>query len=116
MRRHLSTPYALLIGALALGGLAAVAHRSAADENAPAESTEPKAVEIDVNRELASHWGTIHDYLTRFITFRGVEETVAEELAFAHVGHLALVPVDSQTQSLLQESGYGGHHPLPRRF
>jgi arsenite-transporting ATPase len=40
-----------------------------------------EAVEIDVNRELASHWGTIHDYLTRFITFRGVEETVAEELA-----------------------------------
>jgi arsenite-transporting ATPase len=38
-------------------------------------------VEIDVNRELASHWGVIHDYLTRFITFRGVEETVAEELA-----------------------------------
>jgi arsenite-transporting ATPase len=40
-----------------------------------------EAVEIDVNRELASHWGVIHDYLTRFITFRGVEETVAEELA-----------------------------------
>jgi arsenite-transporting ATPase len=40
-----------------------------------------EAVEIDVNQELASHWGTIHEYLTRFITFRGVEETVAEELA-----------------------------------
>jgi len=40
-----------------------------------------EAVEVDVNRELASHWGVIHDYLTRFITFRGVEETVAEELA-----------------------------------
>ena len=40
-----------------------------------------EAVEIDVNRELASHWGVIHEYLTRFITFRGVEETVAEELA-----------------------------------
>jgi len=39
------------------------------------------AVEIDVNLELASHWGVIHEYLTRFITFRGVEETVAEELA-----------------------------------
>ncbi len=39
------------------------------------------AVEIDVNRELASHWGVIHDYLTRFMAFRGVEETVAEELA-----------------------------------
>ena len=40
-----------------------------------------EAVEVDVNRELASHWGVIHDYLTRFIAFRGVEETVAEELA-----------------------------------
>ena len=40
-----------------------------------------EAVEIDVNRELASHWGVIHDYLARFIAFRGVEETVAEELA-----------------------------------
>jgi arsenite-transporting ATPase len=39
------------------------------------------AVEVDVNRELSSHWGVIHDYLTRFIAFRGVEETVAEELA-----------------------------------
>ena len=39
------------------------------------------AVEIDVNRELASHWGVIHDYLTRFIAFRGVEETVAEATA-----------------------------------
>jgi arsenite-transporting ATPase len=40
-----------------------------------------EAVEVDVNRELTSHWGVIHDYLTRFIAFRGVEETVAEELA-----------------------------------
>jgi arsenite-transporting ATPase len=39
------------------------------------------AVEIDVNQELASHWGTIHEYLTRFMTFRGVDETVAEEIA-----------------------------------
>ena len=38
-------------------------------------------MEIDVNRELASHWGTIHEYLTRFMTFRGVDETVAEEIA-----------------------------------
>jgi DmsE family decaheme c-type cytochrome len=59
MRRHLSTPYALLIGALALGGLAAVAHRSAADENAPAESTEPKAVEIDVNDCMTCHESTV---------------------------------------------------------
>jgi len=40
-----------------------------------------EATEIDVNRELAQHWGVIHEYLTRFIAFRGVQETVAEELA-----------------------------------
>ena len=39
------------------------------------------AVEVDVNRELETHWGTIHDFLTRFMTFRGVDETVAEEIA-----------------------------------
>ena len=39
------------------------------------------AVEVDVNQELASHWGTIHEYLTRFMTFHGVDETVAEEIA-----------------------------------
>ena len=39
------------------------------------------AVEIDVNQELTSHWGTIHEYLTRFMTFRGIDETVAEEIA-----------------------------------
>jgi arsenite-transporting ATPase len=40
-----------------------------------------EAVEIDVNQELQSHWGVIHEYLTRFMTFKGVEETVAEEMA-----------------------------------
>ena len=40
-----------------------------------------QAVEVDVNRELSSHWGTIHEYLTRFMAFRGVDETVAEEIA-----------------------------------
>jgi arsenite-transporting ATPase len=40
-----------------------------------------EAVEIDVNRELESHWGVIHEYLTRFMTFKGVAETVAEEMA-----------------------------------
>jgi arsenite-transporting ATPase len=39
------------------------------------------AVEVDVGQELESHWGTIHEYLTRFMTFRGIDETVAEELA-----------------------------------
>jgi arsenite-transporting ATPase len=40
-----------------------------------------EAAEVDVNRELESHWGTIHEFLTRFMTFRGVDETVAEEIA-----------------------------------
>jgi arsenite-transporting ATPase len=40
-----------------------------------------QAVEVDVNRELTSHWGTIHQYLTRFMAFRGIDETVAEEIA-----------------------------------
>jgi len=39
------------------------------------------ALEVDVNQELAQHWGVIHEFLTRFMTFRGVEETVAEEMA-----------------------------------
>jgi arsenite-transporting ATPase len=39
------------------------------------------ALEIDVNEELASHWGVIHDWLTRFMTFKGLEEAVAEEMA-----------------------------------
>jgi arsenite-transporting ATPase len=57
----------------------------ALDQRVGADPTEilPRleAVEVDVNRELESHWGVIHDYLARFIAFRGVEETVAEELA-----------------------------------
>jgi arsenite-transporting ATPase len=40
-----------------------------------------EALEIDVNRELQEHWGTIHSFLTRFMTFRGVDDTVAEEMA-----------------------------------
>ena len=39
------------------------------------------AIEIDVQRELASHWGVIHDWMTRFMTVQGVEEAVAEEMA-----------------------------------
>jgi arsenite-transporting ATPase len=39
------------------------------------------ALEIDVNRELASHWGQIQEFLTRFMTFKGVDEAVAEEMA-----------------------------------
>ena len=39
------------------------------------------ALEIDVNRELADHWGVIQDWLTRFMTFQGVSDAVAEEIA-----------------------------------
>jgi len=39
------------------------------------------ALEIDVGRELAQHWGAIHDWLTRFMAFSGVEDAVAEEMA-----------------------------------
>lgn len=39
------------------------------------------AIEIDVNRELGDHWGVIQEWLTRFMTFRGVAESVAEEMA-----------------------------------
>jgi arsenite-transporting ATPase len=40
-----------------------------------------EGLEVDVNHELAHRWGVIHEFLTRFMTFRGVEEAVAEELA-----------------------------------
>ena len=39
------------------------------------------ALEIDVNQELASHWGVIQEWLTRFMAFQGVDEAVAEEMA-----------------------------------
>jgi arsenite-transporting ATPase len=39
------------------------------------------ALEIDVNRELSAHWGLIQDWLTRFMTFQGVDDAVAEEMA-----------------------------------
>ena len=40
-----------------------------------------EGLEVDVNHELADRWGVIHEFLTRFMTFRGVEEAVAEEIA-----------------------------------
>ncbi|HUG54657.1 MAG TPA: ArsA family ATPase [Vicinamibacteria bacterium] len=39
------------------------------------------ALEIDVNRELSTHWGVVQDFITRFMTFQGVSDAVAEELA-----------------------------------
>lgn len=38
-------------------------------------------LEIDVNHELEEHWGVIQDFLTKFMTFQGVGEAVAEEMA-----------------------------------
>jgi arsenite-transporting ATPase len=59
--------------------------RDALDQELGPDPTEVRprlhAVEVDVNNELESHWGTIHEFLTRFMTFRGVDETVAEEIA-----------------------------------
>jgi len=39
------------------------------------------AVEIDARREIARHWGRIHDYLVALFRHQGIEEVVAEELA-----------------------------------
>jgi arsenite-transporting ATPase len=40
-----------------------------------------EALEVDVNRELTSHWGVIHEWMTKFMTVRGVADAVAEEMA-----------------------------------
>ena len=56
------------------------------------------ALEIDVNRELASHWGVIQEWLTRFMTFQGVDEAVAEEMA--------ILPGMEELFSLLKVKGY----------
>jgi arsenite-transporting ATPase len=57
-----------------------------------------EAILVDVNEELASHWGVIHDYLTRFMTFKGMEEAVAEEMA--------ILPGMEELFSLLKVKGY----------
>lgn len=56
------------------------------------------ALEIDVNRELESHWGVIHEWLTKFMTFRGVADAVAEEMA--------ILPGMEELFSLLRVKGY----------
>src|SRR5258708_29267733 len=38
------------------------------------------ALEIDVNRELSAHWGVVHDFITRFMTFQGLNDVAAGEL------------------------------------
>jgi arsenite/tail-anchored protein-transporting ATPase len=56
------------------------------------------ALEVDVNRELAQHWGVIHEWLTRFMTFKGVADAVAEELA--------ILPGMEELFSLLRVKSY----------
>ena len=57
-----------------------------------------EALEIDVNRELSSHWGVIQEFLTRFMTFKGVDEAVAEEMA--------ILPGMEELFSLLKVKGF----------
>jgi len=56
------------------------------------------ALEIDVGVELQSHWGVIHDWLTRFMTFKGVNDAVAEEMA--------ILPGMEELFSLLKVKSY----------
>lgn len=56
------------------------------------------AVEIDVNEELARRWGTIHEWLAKFMAFRGIEDVVAEEMA--------ILPGMEELFSLLQVSTF----------
>jgi arsenite-transporting ATPase len=56
------------------------------------------ALEVDVNRELSDHWGVIHEWLTRFMTFQGVEDAVAEEMA--------ILPGMEELFSLLKVKAY----------
>ena len=68
-------------------------------ENVPTRIA-PKldALEIDVNHELATHWGVIQDFLTKFMTFQGVGEAVAEEMA--------ILPGMEELFSLLKVKGH----------
>lgn len=44
-------------------------------------TTNLQAIEIDVNVELATNWGKIQEFITRFLQARGFEEVMAEEFA-----------------------------------
>jgi arsenite-transporting ATPase len=56
------------------------------------------ALEVDVNKELSDHWGVIHEWLTRFMTVRGVDDAVAEEMA--------IFPGMEELFSLLKVKGF----------
>lgn len=57
----------------------ALEHAVGAEPTAVAKGLD--ALEIDVNREFSQHWGVIHEWLTRFMRFQGVEEAIADEMA-----------------------------------
>jgi arsenite/tail-anchored protein-transporting ATPase len=56
------------------------------------------ALEVDVNKELSDHWGVIHEWLTRFMTVKGVSDAVAEEMA--------VLPGMEELFSLLKVKGF----------
>jgi arsenite-transporting ATPase len=56
------------------------------------------ALEVDVNRELSDHWGVIHEWLTHFMTVKGVDDAVAEEMA--------VLPGMEELFSLLKVKGF----------
>jgi arsenite/tail-anchored protein-transporting ATPase len=56
------------------------------------------AIEVDVNKELSDHWGVIHEWLTRFMTVKGVDDAVAEEMA--------ILPGMEELFSLLKVKGF----------
>ena len=56
------------------------------------------ALEVDVNKELSDHWGVIHEWLTRFMTVKGVDDAVAEEMA--------VLPGMEELFSLLKVKGF----------
>jgi len=60
------------------------------------------ALEIDVNHELGAHWGVVQDFIMRFMTFQGVSEAVAEELA--------ILPGMDELFSLLKVKSYADRH------
>src|SRR5260221_13205110 len=55
------------------------------------------AREVDVNKELASHWAVIHENLTRFMTFKALEVTPPKKMAiFAELQGLSyLLKIDN---------------------
>ena len=64
------------------------------------------AIEVDVNKELSDHWGVIHEWLTRFMTVKGVDDAVAEEMAILP-GMEELFSLLKSEISLVEPAGRG---------